>query len=723
MSPTSDNPAPQRLATKLRSVHVNLREDLEVSRHSFRGEPSYIVRDPMTFHSQRFTLADYQIFVRIDATRSLADIFKELVSGGKLRDDDEERFYRFIMSLHGLGFLHLPISDSKLLYRRYLTRQQARRREKLLGFLFLRIPLWNPDRFLDRTMHLVRPLFSPLFFVFWLLLIGSAGYVAARQWEELARPLEGVLVAGNLPLMWATLIGLKLIHEMGHAYACKHYGGHVPEIGAYLIVFTPCAYMDASASWGFVRKWERIVVCLGGMYFELMVAAVAVLVWATSDAPLLKAIAYNVIFLASTVTVLFNINPLLRYDGYYILSDLLEVPNLRQRSNRLVLGVLKRLFLGLHTPPTTGDRRLCVVLFVYGIAASFYRVFLVLAIAAILVSRMFLAGVALGIFFLGGLVLRNVRRLTGYMWYAEETAPIRRRAVALSVVVLAVVPTAVVFLPVPAHVRAAALVSREHETVVRAGTAGFLTQVVIGNGQTVTRGDSLAHLSNDHILGKIAHATAGLKASQIRRDAFLVTEPARALQEQTKVDVERKVLEDANARAADLHIRAPRAGRIVACLRDRDIGAFLVEGSPVATLVAGRWNVRAILTEDQIARARPRIGQKVLFRAASAPSSTIEGVITRIDPTGSRDIDLQPLTHPGGGDIAVDPLTREAAQPYFEVIITLPQDSTGAEPDDRTMTQLRHGMTGSVRFRAAAEPIARSLGRRFIRFWNRLQQS
>lgn len=168
MSPTPDQPSQQKLVTKLRSVHVNLRADLEVSRHNFRGEPSYIVRDPMTFHSQRFTLADYEIFVCIDATRCLAEIFEELVSGGKLGADDEERFYRFVMSLHGLGFLHLPISDSKLLYRRHLTRQQARRREKLLGFLFLRIPLWNPDRFLDRTMHLVRPLFSPLFFVFWL---------------------------------------------------------------------------------------------------------------------------------------------------------------------------------------------------------------------------------------------------------------------------------------------------------------------------------------------------------------------------------------------------------------------------------------------------------------------------------------------------------------------------------------------------------------------------
>ena len=128
-----------------------------------------------------------------------------------------------------------------------------------MGFLFLRVPLWNPDAFLDRTVGLAKSLFSRPAFLFWALLLLSAGVILIRRWGELTEPLQGLLAAGNLPLMWITLVVLKVFHEFGHAYACKHYGGQVPEMGAYLIVFTPCAYMDATASWGFTSKRERLM--------------------------------------------------------------------------------------------------------------------------------------------------------------------------------------------------------------------------------------------------------------------------------------------------------------------------------------------------------------------------------------------------------------------------------------------------------------------------------
>ena len=129
------------LADTLRSVHVGLRKDLQVSRHAFRSAVSYIVRDPMTFQSQRLDLDDYELFVSVHTSSSLFEIFNSLVERGKLSKGDEERFYQFVLSLHRLGFLRLPVSDDKLLYQRYRLRQRAKRREKLMGFLFLRIPL------------------------------------------------------------------------------------------------------------------------------------------------------------------------------------------------------------------------------------------------------------------------------------------------------------------------------------------------------------------------------------------------------------------------------------------------------------------------------------------------------------------------------------------------------------------------------------------------------
>jgi putative peptide zinc metalloprotease protein len=691
---------------------VGLRDDLEVSRHVFRGEVSYIVRDPMTFQSQRLDRAAYELFVSIEPGRALSDIFATLVEQGRVNAEDEDEFYHFVLNLHRLGFLRLPISDDKLLYRRYQMRERARRREKLMGFLFLRIPLWNPDAFLTRTVHLVRPLFGRAALSVWALLVGVALLVALRQWNDLVEPLHGILVAQNLPLMWLTLIVLKLFHEMGHAYACKHFGGHVPEMGVYLIVFTPCAYMDASSSWGFTSKRQRLFVCLAGVYVEALIAALAVFVWSMTEPSWLHSLAYNVMFLASIVTALFNINPLMRYDGYYLLSDLAEVPNLRQRSNRSVLDLLKRILLGL-SPTRDGNegRRLRVFLTGYGIAVSTCRLFLYLGIAAILVAKMAAVGLGLAVVFLGGLAYSLIRRLTGYLWYAEETATIRGRAVGVSLATLIVIPAALAFLPVPAHERARAVVHAEQETLVRAATPGFVEQIDVTRGQSVRTGVPLARLSNDSVLEEIATAESNVAAARIRRDAYYFEEPARAFQEEARALVHEQALAEARTRLAELDVRAPTTGRVIASLRPEDVGRFLPRGDILAAIIDGPWELRTVLTEDQMARVQPRIGDRATFRAAGCRSHRKAGRITQIAPAGSRTVRLPALTQLGGGEIPVDRATRQATQPYFEVTVSLPADPNAG---------LRYGMTGSVRFAARAEPILRSLGRRFIRFWNRM---
>jgi len=713
MNASSHSSTGRPSAAALRAVHVGLREDLEVSRHVFRGEPSYIVRDPMTFQSQRLALAEYAIFVGIHSGRSLGATFDDLVERRKLAAEDEDRFYQFVAGLHQLGFLRLPISDHKLLYRRYQLRERAKQREKWLGFLFLRIPVWNPDAFLNRTIHLVRPLFGRGFFPVWLVLMVSAGIVAASRWGELTQPLEGVLVSGNILLLWVTLIVLKAVHEMGHAYACKHYGGDVPEMGVYLILFTPCAYMDATASWGFPRKRERLMVCLGGMYVESIIAALAVFVWATTEPSVVHAIAYNVMFLAGMVTVLFNINPLMRYDGYYLLSDWLEIPNLRARSSRHVLSVLKRFVLGVKTGGEAKGWRLGAILFAYGAAASVYRIVLLLALVAILASKMLIAGIGLGAAYLGIVFLTTVRKLTRYLWHAEETAAQRWRAAAVGVTVLLAAPAAALWVPVPSHVYAAAVLGREHETVLRATSAGFLERTEVEVGQMVGAGELIVELSSDAEQETAVQAGAALRASEIRRDALLVRDAARSLEQASEAKAHAAAAAKCEAKLAQLKIRAQAAGRIVQCPKNSEVGTFWAEGSPVAEMVSGRWHARSIFTEEQMGRSAARVGGLVQFRAAAMPSRTIEGRITRIAPAASRTIELRPLTHLGGGDIAVDPATHGASQPYFEVTVELA---------DEWASDLHLGMTGQVRLPAASEPIGKGLGRRLHRFWNRLME-
>ncbi|MFQ5489429.1 MAG: efflux RND transporter periplasmic adaptor subunit [Phycisphaerae bacterium] len=701
------------LAARLGQVRAGIRQDLEVTRHLFRGQPAYVVRDPMTFQSHRLSPSDYEIFVSLVEDKELGEIFAEMVDAGRLAADDEESFYQFIFNLHQLNFLNLPFSNEKLLYRRHVRQKQSRRRQKILGFLFLRIPLVNPDAFLERTLDIGRQLFSRWFFACWVCLMMAAGYVGWVNFPDLTQPIQGVLMAGNLPLMWLTLVGLKVIHELGHAYACKHYGGYVPEMGAFLIVFTPCAYVDATACWGFTRRRDRLVVCLAGMYVESVAAALALFAWALSAPGLVRDLAYNVIVLAGIVTVLFNINPLMRFDGYYVLTDLVEVPNLRAKASRFLAGLAKRALLSIQVPPTPGGFRLRALLFGFGTCAFCYRLLIMVSISALLALKIPIIGLGVAGLVLGMTVYGMVVRLVKYLWHSEETAPVRVRAVALSLVVLTLVPAGLLFAPMPIAVRADGVLGQAQERVVRTGADGFVARIDCQPGDRVSAGQVLAQLEHDAYAERVARAQALVDAADIRSVAFAPTDPARAQQEKIQGDIGRRLLAMQRRKVAELTVRTDVQGMIIDALGPTETGLFLRKGQPVATVASGDWQLRVLLSEQEMADAQPTEGDEVEVRSRSVPGRTWRGVVERVAPAGFNSVDLLPLTHVGGGQIAVDPQTQRTQQPYFEVEIKVEAD----EP-----ASFLHGATCRVRFPAGYDTIGRRAVRKVIRFVNRVSQ-
>jgi len=698
-----------RLADRLRPLRVGVRRDLEVTRHLFRGEPAYLVRDPMTMQSHRLDRADYEVFIAIQPDRALGEILADLAQQGVVDRHQEEAFYEFIMRLHQLGFLNLPIVDDALLYRRHVARRQARQREKFLGFLFLRVPLLNPDAFLERTLRFARPVFTWWFFGLWLGLMAAAAFVAAARWDTLVEPLHGLRIVRQLPSLWLTLVALKVLHEFGHAFACKRFGGYVPEMGVYLILFTPSAYVDATAAWSFTRKRHRLIVCLAGVYVESIAAALALFVWASSPPGAVRDAAYGVVFLAGVATVLFNINPLMRYDGYYLLSDLLEIPNLRQRSRQYLIDLLKRFTLGVRNPAAPASLRLRAVLLGYGTASTAYRLTVLLAIAAVVASRMYTAGLILAACFLGSLFVKLLKGLLEYLWHARETQPVRRRAIALSALAIIGVPALIFLVPIPTTVRAAGVLGAEREQVIHARVDGFIEAIPVRAGDRVEPGDTLVAMRNETCAEQVAQASARLEASEIRRRALEAVDPLKAREEGHQVRLHEGDLRRWEQEQAALTVRAGIAGTVASGPPPGDVGRFVPRGQPLALVTAGGWRVSAVLTQEQVSDARPEVGESVVVRAAADASRTWNGTIARITPGGTHRIAEAALTRAGGGDINVHPMTGQAAQPYFEVTIDLPAPPAGGR-------DLRPGMTCRILFAAEPTPVGRTLARRVLRF-------
>lgn len=702
-------PAPN-LAERLRNVRVGIRGDLEVSRHLFRNEPAYIIRDPISFQSHRFAVSDYAILVRISTDITLGELFESLVREGQLQNTDEEHYYSFVFQLHRLGLLALPVSDAALLYKRYQARQAAKAKSRWKSILFFQLPLWNPNRFLDLTVQLARPLFTRTAFVIWCLVVLSALYVAAARWDDLFQPLEALLATRNLVIMWITLVTLKFFHEFGHAFACKRFGGVVPEIGAMFIVGTPIAYVDATASWGFSRRIERMIVGLAGMYFESFFASIAVFVWAASEPGLIKAIAYNTMLLASVVTILFNINPLMRFDGYYLFSDLVEIPNLRSRSMQAVRDFLKRKLLGVATdePPRAFGFKL--TLLGYGFAAMIYKTTLTLGIATLIAFKLLLPGLVLAGLYVGSAAWGVVKQLYGYLLFAEETRPVRGRAVALGVGLAGLLIAGIGWMPVRQYISAAGTVHSENEMVVRVTTPGVLVAAPRETGDLLNLGTPLARLANIDVDADIAAARSALEATHLRREALMVTNVAMASIEAQRSVPLREELRRREEQAEELVITSPIEGRVMDSVDENDLGRYLQTGDEIAILGSGIPEVRVLIDEQSLSLSYISIGAEVEFRSKSDPGQTLIGTITHISPAGAHELGQAALTHAGGGDIVVDAHGR-AERAYFLITIALPD---GAE-------ELGLGATGVARFKARRESFGLFVLRRLARFVQTLE--
>lgn len=716
-------------AERLRGVVVHLRADLDVNRQLAHGKPIYVVRDPVSFQSHALDPDEYEIFVGLDLGKPLGETFDALVERGRLADTDEDAFYAFVLSLHRAGLLNLPIADGRSLYRRHERRRRANRKAIAMKLLFLRVPVWNADAFIGRTAGVARWAFTRWAFAAWFLLMAAAGVVVFARRDDLAAPLLGMLEFQNLPALWILLIGLKVCHEFGHAYACKAFGGSVPEMGLFFIVGTPCAYVDATAAWGFPDRSKRLAVSMAGIYVESLLAAVAVFVWAATDPGAINTAAYQTAFLASVVTIGFNLNPLAKFDGYYALSDLLGVPNLRARSSEQLVSSFDHVVLGIK--PTGRQHGFGMRLFLvsFGIASMIYRVSLVIGISAMIATKLFLVGIGLAALYIGMSLVGFIGKAIRHLWFSPVTADVRFRAVVASLLVLGVLPAAIVLTPITTASGAWGTIEHDGETVVRAGSPGKLVVFCVQEHDAIDAGATLARLLNSGIAGAVDITRAQLALATTERAGLLGAPAAAYAAAEARIASARLALEDAERRHAELSPATPAGGIVLYAPLAGEHGVFVRAGDTIAVVGEGDRVARLFVTEDLLASVSPEIGDAVSCRLSIRPGEELIGTISSIAPVGSREIDDDALTSGGIGVIATGPARATASaassrpgdtgrdttpsaagRTYFVITVRLPSDSAAPR-----------GATVRARFDAEREPAGIIVYRRVSRFLNNLR--
>lgn len=687
-----------------------LRSHVRVRRHLYRGQVWYILDDGAAGRVHRFPKGAYQLVGRLDGEHSVETLWEKLVD--ELGEDapTQDDVISALSQLHGSDLLSSNVMpDTAELFTRHKKQRRQLWMQNLKSPMSLRIPLWDPERFLERTVPYLLPLFGWAGVLLWLAVVIPALLLAGEHWDELTgNLLDRVLAAENLLIMALVYPVVKAIHELGHGYAAKANGREVREMGIMLLLLFPVPYVDATAAGALGSKWRRALVGAAGMIAELFVAALAMFAWVVLEPGFARAIAFNTMVVAGISTVLVNGNPLLRFDGYYILADLIEIPNLGSRSNKYWSYLVDKYVFRTHGKQpfegSPGEQRWFLF---YAPAAFVARMVMLFGIALIVAESFFFIGVLIALWTLWTGLGLPIWKMFAHVFSSPQLHSNRRRAIQWTGGAVVALMLLLFVVPAPHHSNTQGIVWLPEEAHVRAGSDGTITRLLVGEGETVSPGKLLVETQHPILQAEVDRLRWKLREMQAEADVELRGNKVQREVSMIGLDEARTEYAVQLRRLGDLSIPARNQGRFVlAAAPAEDLpGRYLSKGDLIGYVTPGRAEVaRIAVPQGDFELIRGNL-KKVRFRLADRLGETFDGEIVRAVPGATRQLPSPALASANGGVFPLDPRSSDgvtAIDRVFLFDIALPQE----------LQSVPFGTRVHVRFQLDWEPLGWQIVRR-----------
>jgi putative peptide zinc metalloprotease protein len=698
---------------RVAGLRPRLRTHARLHRMRYRGELWYLLQDPTSNRVHRFSPAARRMIAAMNGERTVQQLWelanRQLGEAAPTQDE----VIRLLGQLHASDLLQSDATpDVHELFERGQQQEQAQRRRSYMNPMAIRLHLWDPDRLLNAVRALVDVLWGRWGGLLWLAVVVPAVLLLPSRWDELTGNFaDRVLATENLLLLWLVFPVIKALHEFGHAAATKRGGGEVHDVGIVMLVLMPVPYVEASASTVFRSKLQRAVVGASGMAVELFIAAVAFYLWILAEPSVLRSVLFNVMLIAGVSTLLFNGNPLLRYDAYYILADLIEMPNLASRATRYWAYLIERYAFGLQqaVTPEAGLRDKAW-LAGYGLLSTVYRVFVTVAIALFIAQEFFFIGIVLALWAVAVMMVMPLVKAARHLGSARLRTQ-RPRAIAVTAGFIAGVLVLLFAVPAPFRTVVEGVAWLPREALVRAGEDGFVERVVAQPGSRVQPGDLLLLVRSPAVEADLRLARARVAEAEALYLAHMHTDRTRAAIAQERLQAERKALAVSQERFDRLAIRAGTAGTFT-LPRAQDLpGRFHRQGDLLGYVIDKPQLVARVVASQEAADVVRTSATRVEVRLAHHPDRVLEGRIEREVPAAEHYLPSRALATEGGGQLATDTRDPHGARTLertfqFDVAVQAP---LGALP-------LFFGERVHARFEHRAEPI----GRQWMRSVRRL---
>ena len=528
------------------------------------------------------------------------------------------------------------------------------------------------------------------FFLAWFFTLVAAVFTLSVNWTQFLGQANSALSPGNLVFLWLSWLLLKVLHELFHALVCYRYNGQVHEAGILFILFIPLTYVNATSSWAFVSRWQRIYAAFAGIYAEIFVAAVAILIWANDMYSITGAISYNIVLVAGFSSLVFNANPLMRFDGYFILSDFIDIPNLYERGRQFVSGFFYRIFFGewIYVQVYTGAREIFVRC--YGLASWIWRI--LVTISLIIMASGLFHGLGFVIALLSGIIWLGIPlyRFSLKLKYLRDNAPRQFRYFCWSApLIIAFSISGLLLVRWSEDIEVPAIVEYKKPIIIKAASSGFVSLLPIHVGSKVAQGDLLFRLENPELLSELAQVRLQITSletesrMQLKSGSFseyqVLKDKLGSLQEQEAVLAKE---------VEQLEIRAAGEGTVVGESLDNLQGMYLRKGVEICWLVdEGKKTLNASVAQDDIEGFRDREDYDVEIDIPFSGQGSFVGKIALVAPRATQVIDQPAFSAIYGGPVAVrfansaklnpDQMSNhgyEFFSPRFKVEIEIPQE-------------------------------------------------
>ncbi len=663
-----------------------MRPDLTVKQHRYQGEVYWVIKEPVGLHYFRFQEEEFAILQMLDGTTSLDQIKTQFEDQFPPQKITVEELGQFVGMLHrsGLVVANVPGQGVQLKKRR-----DERKRQEMLSMLTnilsVRFKGIDPERLLNWLYPFVRWMYTPTAVTCCMLFALSALTLVMVQFDQFHNKLptfRQFFTGENWIWLAISLALTKVIHEFGHGLTCKHFGGECHEMGVMFLVMTPCLYCNVSDSWMLPNKWHRAWIGAAGMYIELVIASCCTYLWWFSNPGLLNQICLSTMFVCSVSTLVFNANPLLRYDGYYILSDLAEIPNLRQKATSILQRKLGAWCLGLDEPDDPFLPQRNQLLFaLYSVAAVIYRWVVLLSVLWFLYRvlepyKLKVLSQLLAYGCVAGVIGQPLWKLGKFFYVPGRLEQVDRNRLRLTVIIATVVIAFALIVPLPFRVICSLEVKAADAEPVYVDVPGRLEEINVKPGQHVHKGDVLGRLSSIDLQLSIAdleakreqytskleglrrsrhepQSNAGLEIPQVQESLAAVEEQLREKQE----DLQRLQLvapEDGCVLPPpETPSRSDAPGQLSnwsgTPLDRKNLGAFLND-SVLYCQIGDPQKLEAVLVIEQDDIEFIRDNQTVAIKLDEIPSWTYS---SHIEEIAKNDMKVTPrqLSQKGGGDV------------------------------------------------------------------------